>query len=232
MIRRSVLLSLAALLTGCSSCQVASYYKPLADNGKHLQTYAQLPGYVGLTLGGTASAMIAACGDRHPPAPGDSIQLCMSVELASNSSMRFLDGSIRLTAGKMKPVMVQLASIEYEVWCRADRAGTRVCSSSEESPVDGTRIKRPGSLGTDRYVFDPMLAFRGAVDSLHEGAVLGHRLSGTRRYLVRTVPLTTGKETHISVRFPDVLVDGQRIAVPPLQFQAVTEELCRMLPLA
>lgn len=232
MIRRSLLLSLASLLSACSSCQPASYYKPMVDNGKQLQTYAQLPGYVGLTLGDTASAMIAACGDSYPPAPGDRIRLCMSVELASNSSMRFLDGSMQLTAGRAKPVMVQLASIEYEIWCRVGQAGSRVCSSPEESPVDGPRRKAAGSSGTDRYVFDPTLAFRGASDGLHEGAVLGQRLSGTRRYLVKTVPITLGTETRISVRFPDVLIDGQRLAVPALQFQAVTEELCRMLPLA
>ena len=76
------------------------------------------------------------------------------------------------------------------------------------------------------------MTFHGAIDSLHEGAVLGQRLSGTRRYLVETAPITLGTETRISVRFPDVLIDGQRLAVPALQFQAVTEELCRMLPLA
>ena len=232
MIRPSLLLALASLLSGCSSCHVASYYKPRADSGQRLQTYSQLPGHVGVKLGDKASAMIAACGDKYLPVPGTAFKVCMSVELASGSSMRFLDGSMQLTAGNVEPVMVQLASIEYEGWCRVGQAGTRVCSSSEDSPVDGPRTRRAGSAGVDRYVFAPTLTFHGAIDSLHEGAVLGQRLSGTRRYLVETAPITLGTETRISVRFPDVLIDGQRIAVPALQFQAVTEELCRMLPLA
>lgn len=233
MLRHSRLLALASLLTGCSSCHVASYYKPTPDSGKQLQTYTQLPGYAGLPLGRQASAMIAVCGDnKYLPAPGNTIQLCMAVELAANSSMRFLDGKIQLTAGAMKAVMADIASIEYEVWCRV-QAGTRICSSSEESPVDGPRTKHPGmSAGVDRYVFQPQLAFRGANDSLHEGALLGQRLSGTRRYLVKTAPIAIGKGSRVVVEFPDVLIDGQRVELPRLEFLAVTEEVCRMLPLA
>jgi hypothetical protein len=92
MILRSQLLVLAFLLTGCSSCHVASYYKPTPDSRKYVQTYTQLPGYAGLKLGDQASAMIAFCGDKYLPAPGSAVQLCMSVELANNSTMRFLDG--------------------------------------------------------------------------------------------------------------------------------------------
>ena len=232
MILRSQLLVLASLLTGCSSCHVASYYKPTPDSRKYVQTYTQLPGYAGLKLGDQASAMIAFCGDKYLPAPGSAVQLCISVELANNSTMRFLDGKVQLTAGAMKPVMVQIASIEYEVSCRV-QAGTRICSSSEESPVDGPRTKRPGMhAGLDRYLFEPLLAFRGANDTLHEGAIFGQRLIGKRSYLVKTAPIAIGKGTHLVVEFPDVLIDGQTVELPRLEFQAVTEEVCRMLPLA
>ncbi len=233
MILRSQLLVLASLLTGCSSCHVASYYKPTPDSRKYVQTYTQLPGYAGLKLGDQASAMIAVCSDnKYLPAPGSTIQLCMSVELANNSSMRFLDGKVQFTAGAMKPVMVQIASIEYEVSCRV-QAGTRICSSSEESPVEGPRTKRPGMhAGLDRYLFEPLLAFRGANDTLHEGAIFGQRLIGKRSYLVKTAPIAIGKETPLVIAFPDVLIDGQIVALPRLEFQAVTEEVCRMIPLA
>ena len=128
--------------------------------------------------------------------------------------------------------MVAIASIEYEVWCRV-QAGARICSSSEESPVEGPRTKRPGMTASiDRYVFEPLLAFRGANDTLHEGAMFGQRLSGTRRYLVKTAPMAIGRETPIVIAFPDALIDGQVVALPRLEFQAVTEEVCRLLPLA
>ena len=232
MILRSQLLVLASLLTGCSSCHVASYYKPTPDSRKYVQTYTQLPGYAGLKLGDQASAMIAFCGDKYLPAPGSAVQLCISVELANNSTMRFLDGKVQLTAGAMKPAMVEIASIEYEVWCNV-QAGTRICSSSEESPVDGPRTKRPGMhAGLDRYLFEPLLAFRGANDTLHEGAIFGQRLIGKRSYLVKTAPIAIGKGTHLVVEFPDVLIDGQTVELPRLEFQAVTEEVCRMRPLA
>lgn len=227
--RNSVTLIISLfLLSGCMHCQVATFYKPLAETGTRLRTDSEMPNYAGITLGDVPFT-IAVCGGYLPP-PGDTVALCISLELDSTASLRFTEPKVNLGAGASPPKSVPMTTIEYEIYCRVEN-GERTCTSPEESPVTGPVQKISGKGSVDRYAFDPASEFRGAKDTLHEGAWFGHRLTGKRRYLVRTVPISVQRGAELTAQLPEVVLNGQVLTPPVLKFRAVTEEVCRFVPL-
>jgi hypothetical protein len=75
------------------------------------------------------------------------------------------------------------------------------------------------------------LGFRGAADSLEQGSWFGHRLTGRRRYKVRTSTLPIPPARTVLIQMPSVVVNGQMRNFPPVRFDNVTEAVCRPIPL-
>lgn len=220
------------LLSGCATCNVASFYKPFPSQESAAQTYSQSPGKVGFDIEQKAFVTVSVCGDRYLPSPGNALTICLAVELAKESAMQFADASVTVVTADGRGQAVPLSAIEYEVFCRVNEIGRKICSSSEQPPVDGPVAKRIISDQLDRYYFEPTLRFQGAADTLHEGSYLGYRPAGRRRYMVRTTVLPIAQGTDITVRLPSIRLDGRTHDVPAIPFRAVTEEVCRIIPLA
>lgn len=220
----------ALFLSGCTHCQVATFYKPSADGNGQLRTEYGTPTHVRMMLGDVPFT-IAVCGDRYLVPPGDSVSLCISLELDDATTVRFADAIVNLGVGLSSSKAVSMTSVEYEIFCLVEK-GERKCTSSEESPIVGA-VKKVSTAGmVDRYAFDPSAEFRGAKDTLLEGSWLGHRLTGKRRYYIRTASMPVRRGTELSVQLPDVILNGTAFTPPKLNFRAVTEEVCRMVPLA
>ncbi len=223
----------ALLLSGCTHCQVATFYKPSTYGDSRLRTESVMPTDVGIMLGNVPLS-IGVCGNRYLAPPGDTVMLCISLELDEATTFRFAESMVSLEAGLSAPKAVSMTSVEYEIFCQVVE-GKRRCTSNEESPVVGAvnAVNKVSSVGTvDRYAFDPALEFRGAMDMLHEGAWFGHRLTGKRRYYVRTVSTPILRGAELSVQLPEVIINGNAFTPPKLNFRVVTEEVCRMVPLA
>lgn len=224
------LIAAVLFLAGCANCQVASFYKPSTHGDSRLHSDAGLPTYVGFSLGEVPFS-VAVCADRYLAAPGDTLALCIFMDLGAASSLRFSVPTVTIAVGSSPPAAVSLAAVEYEILCRVEN-GQRTCTSTEESPIAGPVRKVAAKGLVDRYAFDPSFEFRGARDTLHEGAWLGHRLAGKRRYAVRTVVIPVQRGAGLSVQLPEMIVNGRAFTPPMLTFRAVTEEVCRMVPLA
>ncbi len=218
------------VLAGCAHCQVAAFYKPFEDGDNRLRIDPGVPTHVGITLG-TVPFTIAVCGERYLAPPGDTVALCISLELDAEDALRFSEPTATIATGGSPPKALSMTTVEYEILCRVEK-GKRTCTSSEESPIAGPVKKVSGTGAIDRYAFDPASEFYGARDTLHEGAWFGDRATGKRRYLIRTLSIPVPKGAELTVQLPEVILNGQVLTSPALKFRAVTEEVCRMLPLA
>lgn len=224
------LIASVLILSGCAHCQMASFYKPSTSGDSRLRIESGAPNYVSFMLGDVSFTALI-CGDRYLAPPGETVTLCLSLELDEATTLRFTEPVVRLGAGLSRPKMVSMTSVEYERLCRVEK-GERKCTSTEQSPVVGD-VKKISTAGVvDRYAFDPGLEFRGAKDTLHEGSWFGHRLAGKRRYYIRTASMPVQRGAELSVQLPDVILNGKAFTPPELNFRAVTEEVCRMVPLA
>ncbi|WP_319781457.1 hypothetical protein [Oceanisphaera sp. IT1-181] len=217
-------------LSGCMNCQVATFYKPSISGDSRLRIDSGVPTYVGITLDDVPMTF-EICGDRPLTLPSNTAALCMTLELDDAATFRFIEPRVKFGVGSSLPKTVSMTSVEYEIFCKVEN-GVRKCTSTEAAPITGD-VKRISTMGQlDRYAFDPSLEFRGAKDTLHEGAWFGHRLTGKRLYYIRTVltPVEQGEE--LFVQLPEVIINGKVTNLPKLNFRAVTEEVCRMIPLA
>ncbi len=218
------------VLAGCAHCQVATFYKPLGHGDSRLRFDPGVPTHVGITLGDVPFT-IAVCGERYLAPPGDTVALCISLQLDAMDALRFSEPKATIATGGSPPEAISMTAVEYEILCRVVK-GERTCTSSEDSPIAGPVKKVSGTGALDRYAFDPAFEFHGAGDTLHEGAWFGVRPTGKRRYFVRTLSIPVPKGAELTVQLPEVILNGQVLTPPALKFRAVTEEVCRMLPLA
>jgi hypothetical protein len=147
------------------------------------------------------------------------------------TTLRFVDPNVSLGVGLLPPKAVPMTSVEYAIFCRVEK-NIRRCTSSEESPTVGVVNKVSKAGVVDRYAFDPSLEFHGAKDTLHEGAWFGHRLTGKRRYYVRTAAIPVQRGVDLTVQLPTIVINGKAHIPPKLNFRAVTEQVCRLVPLA
>ena len=217
------------ILAGCAHCQVATIYKPLVHRDSQFRIDPGVPTHVGVTLEGMPFT-IAVCGERYLAPPGDTVALCISVELDAEDALRFSEPTVTIETGGSPPKAISMTAVEYEIHCWVEK-GKRSCTSSEESPIAGQVTKVSGTGTIDRYAFDPAFEFRGARDTLHEGAWFGYRSAGKRNYFVRTLSIPVPKGAELTVQLPEMILNGQVLTPPELKFHAVTEEVCRMLPL-
>lgn len=223
---RITILVLLLLLAGCTHCQVATFYKAQSEGGTR---YYIEPNIAGFTLS-EVPFTIAICSDSYLAPPKDTAALCITLELDPSTSLQFSKPKVILSAGLSPPKEVAMTSITYDIYCH-DEHGERICTSSEDSPIAGTVQKLSGNTQINRYTFAPTFEFRGAKDTLHEGAWFGHRLTGKRRYLVRTIPVATQPGAELTAQLPQVIINGRVFTPPTLRFHAVTEEVCRFVPL-
>ncbi len=225
-----VLILSVLLLGGCSTCQLATFYKPLMNQDSRWRTDQGLPTHASMTLDEVPFS-IAVCADKYLAPPADSVALCLALALDAGKVLRFSEPAVMMAVGSAPPQAVAMMAVEYEIFCR-DNKGERICTSTEESPIAGPVDKVSTAGPTDRYAFNPAFEFHGAKDSLHQGAWFGHRSAGKRQYLLRTLTVPAPPGAALSVQLPAVIINGQQLSPPTLKFRAVTEEICRMLPLA
>jgi hypothetical protein len=229
--RRGITLILGSiLLSACTNCRVASFYKALPEGSPQLSASSELPTVMRFAAL-SVPVTVSVCGGGAVAAPRETITLCIALELGEATSVRFVEPRLAVVVGDTALEEVQMTAIEYEVYCRVEK-GERICTSSEEPPIVGTVHKVAGTAPLDKYTFDPALEFRGAKDTLHEGQWFGYRLSGERLYFVRVAPVAVNNGVEFTVRLPQMLVNGQKFSAPILKFRAVTEEICRAVPLS
>lgn len=225
-----VLIASVLFLAGCSHCQVATFYKPFTSGDNRFRTDSGSPTYVGITLGDVPFT-ISVCGDRPLTPPGDTAALCIALELDAADSLQFSEPTVTIGTDASHHKAVAMTTVEYEISCRVEK-GKRICSSTEESPIAGPVRQVPATGGADRFAFDPTFEFRGAKDTLHEGAMFGHRSKGKRKYYIRTITIPVQRGAELSVLLPEVILNGRVLKVPMVKFRAVTDEVCRLIPLA
>ena len=229
--RTFLLLALISQLVGCANCAVESYYKSAVENQGWKIRNSSNPSHADLDVKGKALVSVVFCPDHNSEALEGTRKLCISILLAENSTFQFLDSRFELRSdAESAAAMVQLGAIEYPVFCKSNPSGERECSSSEASPVDGSREKRADSTMSqylDHYSFAPTMRFHGAADTIEQGAYFGHRIPIRRRYILKTGQSIYLKAEPVEVRLPPINLDGRHVTLPSIKFKPVTEEVCR-----
>jgi hypothetical protein len=221
---RLALILVATLSSGCShTCNTETFYKPSNERRTGVET-SYYPPTSALFSIKEASFSVGICGDRYITAPSDARSICVTIELGPTDSLKFAQPSLtlRLAPGRSKPIA--LGDIGYEIFCNPS---SNACTSSQDSPTSSPPRKIHSRTSADRYAFSSALEFRGAADTLHQGAWFGHRLVGKRRYLVRAQVGSFENAQEISVQFPEMLLNGEVFRPPELRYRATTEDLCR-----
>jgi hypothetical protein len=216
----------AAFISGCSHiCTTENFYKPEAQIGSGVEVSYYPPDSAIFSIKEVPFS-VSICGDRYlaPPSAADSV--CISVELAPFETLRFNQPNITLSSPVDNKAVFSLGDIEYEIFCRASSSEPQ-CSSSLDSPTSSPVKQIHSRSSTNRYAFPSNLEFKGADDTLHEGRLLGFRMVGKRRYLIRTRIGTIEGRQYIIIQLPEIILNGKSYTPPELNFKAVTEDVCR-----
>lgn len=167
--------------------------------------------------------------------PSEASALRVSLRLADSAVMRFLDEKISLVGSDGRAAELSIGPIFYHVMCHESQAKGRDCSSSEDSPVavGAPEVAKgywaSGGDFVDVHKFSSKLPFKGAMDTLEEGAWFGHQMRGLRRYFLTLNSSPLSFTSEFSVRLPDVEVNGRIYGLPTLTYRATSEKICRVL---
>lgn len=210
-----------------------SFYKPTTEKSAWMIVDPSMPMKATWAVEGNSVVGLSLCGDKYFASVNDRHKLCLSILLASESTWQFTEPDIQLASSQFDGAKkVPMAAIGYPVFCETNSTGARICSSSEESPVDGDRTAAKSSGTVTRFSFGPTLKFRGAPDRIEQGAYFGHRLTGVRRYTMVTDYISELNGGVVTIKLAPFDLNGRRVVPPPLVVKAVTEEVCRRVPLA
>jgi hypothetical protein len=218
------------LLAGCSTCSTQSFYKPIAVAGKQYRSGSQTPNMAELDLKGKAKLSVGTCGNSNPASRV--FQLCMVVELDENTTMQFTEPKVKVVKSEQATQYILLTTIEYDIFCKKNERGEKNCTSSEAPPTEGSISKVQSRPGLDRYAFSASQKFSGTTDTLLTGAYFGHRVKGRRKYIIKAMPIEMKNDQSIILEFLPIAIDGEKIDLGRVTFQPVTENICRMVPLA
>lgn len=221
---RIALAFVAVLSAGCThTCNTEVFYKPAIKQASGIET-SYYPPTSALFSVKEAAFSVGICGDRYIARPDTATSICIAIELGRSDSLKFVQTSLTLglAANRSKPV--SLGDIEYEIFCTPSN---HECTSSLDSPTLSPPRKIHSRSSADRYAFSSSQEFKGAADTLHQGAWFGHRVVGKRRYLIRAQVGSFEGAQELSVQLPEMLLNGEAFKPPELRYRAVTEDVCR-----
>lgn len=233
-----LVVAIALQLSGCVSCREASFYKYIANDENHsVKTDFGYPNSAYFDVGNKATFRVGVCGSpNYNSQPKIAEGVCASLLLVEEAVMQFQDTRLILRNSGGEQTVTSIKEINYEILCQRQPTGERTCTSSELSPVKGappTLTKANWASNNnfaDIYHFAADLPFAGAVDTLEQGAWFGNQMSGRRRYRLYIEPFPLKGVHEFSVHLPNVSIDGQQYVLPVLTFRAVTEDICRIVP--
>lgn len=216
-------------LAGCAACPPATFNKITPANEVNgIKTYNDGSQRVVIQMLSNVKIVVANClGDW----------LCAEMTLPEDRRMRFLDDSFEeldeKSGASIRTYKVLL--ISYFVTCRIDRAGKRMCSSSEESPttkpVEIKSFSQSEHNGTKSQTywktFSPTLEFKGTSDIKGDINLPLINYVGKRVYELR-IPINKRTDAATTlIKFPDVTIDGKPQNLPDIRVAKVEENLCR-----
>lgn len=236
--RIQLLIAVAALtISGCMSCQQTDYYKLIRLEGqKDIDIGHQRPDLAVISINDLLKIDIQTGGERRYSfvPPGQANHLMISLKLADKSVMRFTSDRILLKQAGVDDLVLEINKLSYLISCQS-KATNRSCSSSELSPVIGGTLDAgktkwaSGDEFADVYSFSALLPFKGAQDTIDQGAWFGYRMNGWRRYYLSLMPKFQRLAPEFGVQLPDVEIDGVIYHIPVVIFRAVSEPVCRTI---
>jgi hypothetical protein len=209
-------LSLAFLISGCSTCFERKIYKPKISEPNKLNVSIEEFNY---TVGAVfefddfATLRVSECTLKPEGVQTEPQEICLTAKLDEMHTMKVPYAKLEVYSDTTTNHEIPMGDWEYR-------------QESDSTPPTNSTIKQK-NRGADFYTFEATALFNGATSKWNPPTVRALWKDMRRREYTSSIKLPSKLGNKFYVKLPVVHIDGKEYILPLLEFNNVEERFCR-----
>jgi hypothetical protein len=212
-------LSLAFLISGCSTCFERKIYKPKISEPNKLNASVEEFNYtVGAVFefGDFATIRVSECTLKPEGVQTEPQEICIIAKLDEMHSLKVPNAKLEVYSGTKNRHELSMGDWEY-----------REELTEEINPITPTTATiKPKDGKTDFYTFEATALFTGASSKWYPPTQRALYKDLRRLEFTSSTKLPSGLGNQFYLKLPKVIIDGKEYALPTLEFNRANETFC------
>lgn len=212
-------ISLAFLISGCSTCFERKIYKPRLTSQDKLNVSVEQFNYtVGAVFefGDFATIRVSECTLKPEGVQTEPQEICIISKLDEMHSLKVPNAKLEVYSNTTTRLELSMGDWEY-----------REEFTEEINPITPTTATiKPKDGKVNFYTFEATALFTGASSKWYPPTQRALYKDLRRREFTSSTKLPSGLGNQFYLRLPKILIDGKEYALPILEFNLVKETFC------